>query len=75
LRTVVSSITGEGSFKLTKKLLQQQNNSFKCFVQILVHSANKKMDDLTRLFQDQKNSLQFSQDQLIELKQENGKMT
>ena len=71
----MSSITGEGSFKLTKKLLQQQKNSFKCFVQILVDSTNKRMDDLTREFPAQKTSLQFSQDQLIELKQENGKMT
>ena len=33
------------------------------------------MDDLTREVQDLKNSLQFSHDQLDELKQENGKMT
>ena len=33
------------------------------------------MDDLTREVQDLKNSLQFSQGQLDELKQENGKMT
>ena len=46
-----------------------------CFVQILVDSTDKRMDDLTREVQDLKNSLQFSQGQLDEFKQENGKMT
>ena len=58
-----------------KQLLQQQENIFKCFVQILVDSTNKRMDALTREGQDLKNSLQFSKGQLDELKQENGKMT
>jgi vacuolar-type H+-ATPase subunit D/Vma8 len=57
-----------------KQLLQQQQNSFKSFVQILVDSTNKIMDDLTREVQDLKNSLQFSQGQLDELKLENGNM-
>ena len=57
-----------------KKLLQQQENSFKCFVQILVNSTNKRMDDLTRKVQDLQNSLQFSQGQLDELKQENSNL-
>ena len=57
-----------------KQLLQQQENSFKCFVQILV-STNKIMDDLTREVQDLKNSLQFSQGQLDEFKQEIGFIT
>lgn len=57
-----------------KQLLQQQENGFKCFVQKLIDSTNKRMDDLTREVQDM-NSLQFSQCQLDELKQENGKMT
>ena len=50
-------------------MLQQQENSFKCFVQILVDSTNKRMDDLTREVQDLKNSLQFSQGQHDRLKQ------
>ena len=58
-----------------KQLLQQQENSFKCCIQILVESTNKIMDDLTRDVQDLKNSLQFSQGQLDELKQEDGKLT
>ena len=58
-----------------KQLLQQQENSFKCFVQILVDSTNKRMEDLTREVPDLKKSLQFSQGQLDELKLENGKMT
>ena len=58
-----------------KQLLQQKENSFNCFVQILMNSTNKIMDDLTREVQDLKNSLQFSQGQLNELKQENSKMT
>ena len=48
-------------------MLQQQENSFKCFVQILVDSTNKIMDDLTREVQDLKNILQFSHGQLNEL--------
>ena len=67
-------------FKQTNIVLQAvvttiRKNSFKCFVQILVESTNKKMADLTRAVQDLKNSLQFSQGQLDEFKQENGKMT
>ena len=38
-------------------------------------STNKRIADLTREVQDLKNRLQFSQGQLDELKQENGKMT
>jgi hypothetical protein len=57
-----------------KQLLQQQENSFKCFVQILMDSTNTIMDNLTRKVQDLKNSLQFSQGQNDELKQEKGKM-
>ena len=40
-----------------------------------MHPTNERMDDLTREVQDLKNSLPFSQGQLDELKQENGKMT
>lgn len=73
------SITGEGCFKnkqkqFYKQLLQQQENSFKYCVQILVQLTNKIMDNLSREVQDLKNSLQFSQGQLDEFKQENGKM-
>ena len=50
--------------KDTYKQLQQQENSFKCFVQILVDSTNKRMDDLTRDVQELKNNLQFSLGQL-----------
>jgi hypothetical protein len=52
-----------------KQLLQE--NSFKFFVQILVDSTNTIMYNLTREVQDLENSLQFSQGQLNELKQEN----
>ena len=58
-----------------KQLLQQQENWFKYCVKILVESTNRRMDDLTREVQDLKNSLQFSQGQLDEFKQENGKIT
>ena len=58
-----------------KQLLQQQENSVNGFVQILMDSTYKRMDDLTREVQDLKNSLQFSQGQLNELKQKNAKMT
>ena len=37
-------------------------------------STNKRTDNLTREVQNLKNSLQFSQSQLDELKQENGKL-
>ena len=53
------------SKEFVKQLLQQEN-CFKCCVQLLVESTNKRMDDLTREVQDLMNSLQFSQDQLNE---------
>ena len=46
-----------------------------CFVQILVDSTNKRLDGLTREIQALKNSWQFTQGQLDEVKQENGKMS
>jgi hypothetical protein len=46
--------------EIYKQLLQQQEKSFKCFVQILVDSTNERMDELTREVQDPRNSLQFS---------------
>ena len=61
------SFTGEGSFKLTKIVLQAVVNNKKIassVVQIRMQSTNKRTDDLTREVQDLKNSLQFSQAQL-----------
>ena len=46
-----------------------------CSIQILVETTNKIMDNLSRVVQDLKNSLQFSQGLLNEFKQENSWMT
>ncbi|KAI4807552.1 hypothetical protein KUCAC02_027355 [Chaenocephalus aceratus] len=51
------------------QLLTQQENNSKSFIQILVDSTNKRMDDMNREAQDLKNSLQFSQKEVDELKE------
>ena len=56
-------------------MLQQQENSFKSFVQIMVYSMNQRMDNVIREFQDRKNSLQFFQGEVDVLKEDCVKMT
>lgn len=51
------------------QLLTQQENNFKCFVQILVDSTNKRMDDMIKEVHDLKISLQFSQKEVEDLKE------
>ncbi|KAI8490236.1 hypothetical protein Bbelb_319740 [Branchiostoma belcheri] len=51
-----------------KDLIDQQEKSFRSFVQIIADSTNQRMDNLVREVQDIKNSLQFSQGELSEVK-------
>jgi hypothetical protein len=60
---------------LNKQFLQQQENNLKSFVQILMDSTNKIMDDLTREVHDIKNNLQFSQGEVDVLKETCSNMT
>lgn len=53
-----------------KDLINQQENRFKDFVQMILDSSNKRLDGLTREVQDLKTSLQFTQNELDMLKQE-----
>ncbi|XP_035693558.1 LOW QUALITY PROTEIN: uncharacterized protein LOC118427744 [Branchiostoma floridae] len=51
-----------------KDLLDRQEQNFRSFVQIITDSTNQRMDNLVREMQDLKSSLQFSQDELKDLK-------
>ena len=73
------AVTGEGSLKQTKIVLQAvlttTTKNFNCCVQILVELTNKILNELTREVQDLKDSLHFSQGQHNEFKQKNSRMT
>lgn len=51
-----------------KDLIMQQENSFKGFVQMIYDSNNKRFDDLSRVVQEVKRSLEYSQSEVEELK-------
>ena len=51
-----------------KDLINQLENSFKSFVQMIHDSSNKRCDDLNREVQDLKRSLEYSQKEVDELK-------
>lgn len=44
-----------------KEMLQQQQENFKCFVQMIIESTNKRLDDVIRDLQGVKTSLEFTQ--------------
>ena len=44
-----------------REMIQQQQDNFKCFVQIITDSVNKRMDDVIRDLQGVKTSLEFTQ--------------
>lgn len=46
-----------------KKMLQQQDN-FKCFVQVIIEGTNKRLDDVIRDVLGVKSSLEFTQDKI-----------
>jgi len=56
-----------------KDLLDQQEKNFRSFVQIITDSTNQRMDNLVREMQDLKNSLNFSQGELGDMKTVSGK--
>lgn len=48
-------------------LLQQQEN-FKCFIQLIMEGTNKRLDGVIRDVQELKTSLEFTQDKLEEMR-------
>ncbi len=42
-------------------MLQQQQENFKCFVQMIIEGADKRLDDIIRDVQGVKSSLEFTQ--------------
>lgn len=51
-----------------KDLIEQQERNFKTFVQLPLDSTNQRMDNIMKDVQDIKNSLQFSQHDIDDLK-------
>lgn len=49
------------------ELIQQQQENFKAFVQIIIDGANKRLNDVVRDVQDVKSSLQFTDGFVTEL--------
>lgn len=58
--SVVSQLL-EQQKEFYKEMLQQQQENFKCCVQIMIESVNKRMDDVIRDLQGVKTSLEFTQ--------------
>lgn len=54
-----------------KDLIEQQERSYRAFMQMILDSTNKRVDELMKEVQELRSSLQFSQNEVDELKQAN----
>lgn len=58
-----------------KELMLQQETSYKNFTQIIIHSANQRVDELMKEMQKLRHSLQFTQKEVDALKMSCGKLS
>lgn len=58
------------NFDVVKELLKQQENNFKGFITVLVDNFNKRFDDLSRVVNDIEKSLEHSQQDIVDIKEQ-----
>ena len=49
-----------------KEMLLQQQDNFKCFIQLIMDATNKRLDGVIRGVQDRKTGLEFTQEKFEE---------
>lgn len=65
--TVLSQLL-EQQREFYKEMLLQQQENFKCFIQLIMDGTNKRLDGVIRDVQELKTSLEFTQDKLEEMR-------
>lgn len=65
----------QGEFiKKKKKMLTQQQENFKCFLQVIMEEVNKRLDGVIKDVQELKTTLEFSQGKMKEMKSTHAEM-